>query len=120
MNDRGKSYLKSIVKYCEDIASIHESYDNSYEKYYTHRGYQYSVCFCVEQIGEMGKKLRDIGFAAKYPQIPWNEIAGLRNRIAHWYDAIDHEMVYDISVNDVPELLKNCRNILNEIDWYFD
>ena len=114
MNDRDISYLKSIVKYCEDIASIHESYDNSYEKYYTHRGYQYSICFCVEQIGEMGKKLRDDGYAEKYPQIPWNEIAGLRNRIAHGYDAIDQEMVYDISINDIPELLKKCRKILNK------
>lgn len=64
----------------------------------------------------MGEKLRDSGFADKYPEIPWNEIAGLRNRIAHGYDAIDHEMVYDISTNDVPELLHNCKRILGEIN----
>ena len=32
MPDRSVSYLKSIVKYCEDIASIHDSYENSYER----------------------------------------------------------------------------------------
>jgi len=116
MPDRSISYLKSIVKYCEDIASIHDSYENSYERYYTSKGYQYSISFCVEQIGEMGKKLRDTGYADKYPEIPWNEIAGLRNRIAHGYDAIDLEMVYDISVTDVPELLKNCRKILSKFN----
>lgn len=116
MLDRTISYLKSIVKYCEDIASIHELYENSYEKYYTNKGYQYSISFCVEQIGELGKKLRDSGFADKYPEIPWNEIAGLRNRIAHGYDAIDHEMVYDISTTDVPKLLHNCKHILDEIN----
>ena len=115
MQDRAILYLKSIVKYCEDISNIHDSYDNSYEKYYTHKGYQYSISFCVEQIGEMGKKLRELGYADKYPQIPWDEIAGLRNRIAHGYDAIDLEMVYDISVNDVPTLLNECNKILEEI-----
>jgi len=115
MPDRYISYLKSIIKYCEDIADIHKSYENSYERYTTSRGYQYSISFCVEQIGEMGKKLRDAGFADRYPEIPWNEIAGLRNRIAHGYDAIDLEMVYDISVADAPELLENCRRILDEI-----
>ena len=115
MLDRTISYLNSIVKYCKDIAVIHETHENSYEQYYTDRGYQYSISFCVEQIGELGKKLRDAGFADKYPEIPWNEIAGLRNRIAHGYDAIDHEMVYDISIRDIPELLQNCQRILNEI-----
>ena len=115
MPDRAVSYLKSIVKYCEDIANIHESHKNSYEKYYTNKGYQYSISFCVEQIGELGKKLRELGFAVKYPDIPWDEIAGLRNRIAHGYDAIDHEMVYDISINDIPDLLEQCKNILREL-----
>ena len=64
----------------------------------------------------MGKKLRDIGYADKYPEIPWNEIAGLRNPIAHGYDAIDLEMVYDISVTDVPDLLEKCKNILQELN----
>ena len=48
MLDRSISYLKVIVKYCEDIASIHELHENSYEKYYTNKGYQYSISFCVE------------------------------------------------------------------------
>ena len=32
------------------------------------KGYQYSISFCVEQIGELGKKLREVGFAEKYPE----------------------------------------------------
>ena len=114
MQNRGLSYLESIIKYCQDIEDIHTVYDNSYEKYYTNKGYQYSVSFCVEQIGELGKKLRDIGYAEKYPDVSWNEIAGLRNRIAHGYDAIDLEMVYDISINDIPKLLQSCKDILHK------
>lgn len=111
-SNRTDSYVKSILKYCQDILDIQAASGATYEAFLQNKGYQYSVSFCVEQIGEMAKKLRDVGFADKYPNVQWNEIAGLRNRIAHGYDSIDLEMVYDISVEDIPKLFRDCQEIL--------
>lgn len=114
MQNRGIAYLQSMIKYCQNIEEIHEEHGHSYEKYYSSPSYQYAISFCVEQLGEVGKKLREAGYAEKYPNVSWNEIAGLRNRIAHGYDVIDLDMVYDISINDVPALLQNCKEILQK------
>lgn len=54
-------------------------------------------------IGEQSGKLSD-DLKIKYPNLPFSEIKGLRNRIAHDYIGIDYEMVYDIIIKDIPEI----------------
>lgn len=111
-SNRAVSYVRSMIKYCQDVMDILESFEKSYETYMHNKGHQYALSFCVEQIGEMARKLRDEGFVEKYPNVPWNDMAGLRNRIAHGYDTVDLDMVYDIAVEEVPQLLADCRRIL--------
>ena len=106
-------YLKTILKYCEDISNIQHSFGSEYSIFVNNKGYQYAVSFCIEQIGEMAKKLRDEGYAKKYPDIEWDAIAGLRNRIAHAYDSIDLNMVYDIAVDDLPILAEKIGVVLH-------
>ena len=116
MHDRSVTYLKSIIRYCTDITELLHSINSDYESYKSNRGSQYAISFCLEQIGELVKKLRESGFVTQYPNVPWAEIAGLRNRIAHGYDTIDLEMVFDISVADIPQLQENCEHILKQIE----
>ena len=114
MSERIKMNLKALVKYCQDIEKLHETYGADYDTYEANIGYQYSVSFCVEQIGEVAKKLRDCGVVEKYPEVAWNKIAGMRNRIAHGYAMVDLEMVFDISISEVPELLRQCQEFLKK------
>ena len=114
MQNRGIPYLKSIVKYCKKIEDIHAEYGNSYERYYSSTGYQCAISFCVEQIGELAVKLRNEGYTKNYTSVEWHQIAGLRNKIAHGYDSVDLDMVYKISLKDVPELLQSCQEILQK------
>jgi len=71
-----------------------------------------SLCFALEQIGEQAKKLRDLGYHAKYPELQLNQIAGLRNKIVHGYDSIDLDMVFDITIYDIPDLENKLKSIL--------
>ena len=68
MVDRDLTYLKSIIKYCSDIEELQEKYGKDYTVFVANRAYQYAVSFCLEQIGELAKKLRDSGFASNYPE----------------------------------------------------
>ncbi len=113
MQNRIVTYIKTVIKYCQDILLIFQKNENSYDTFVNDKAYQYSASFCIEQIGETAKKLRDLGFSDKYPDIPWNEICAMRNRIAHGYDAIDVQMVFDICTIDVPDLLKRFEDILD-------
>ena len=111
-SNRTTEYIRSMLKYCQDVLDIQATSGGTYEAFISDKGYQYSVSFCVEQIGELAKKLRDEGFAKKYPNIRWNAIAGMRNHIAHGYGTIDLKVVYQVCAKDIPALLIDCRHML--------
>jgi uncharacterized protein with HEPN domain len=57
----------------------------------------------LEIVGEATQQLPP-SFTAANPQIPWRQMAGLRNRIVHEYFGVDLEMIWQIITTDVPEL----------------
>ena len=44
-------------------------------------------------------------FAARYPQVPWRSMKGMRNRLAHGYFDINLEVVWDTVQTALPGLL---------------
>ena len=43
-------------------------------------------------------------FVATLPQVPWKDIRGLRNRVAHGYFELDIEVLWRSAVEDIPTL----------------
>jgi len=62
-----------------------------------------AVLYQIGVIGEAVKRLSE-PFRAGHPSIPWNQIAGMRNRLIHGYDAIDLDLVWRTATVSVPEL----------------
>ena len=50
----------------------------------------------------------------RHPQIPWRILAGMRNRLVHAYFDVNKNIVWTTAVRDVPELLAQIRNILEQ------
>ena len=46
----------------------------------------------------------DAAFAEAHPEIPWNELYGLRNRIVHDYEGVNLLLVWQILSDDIPAL----------------
>lgn len=67
----------------------------------------------VEIIGEAANRV-----SSKYkdgsPQIPWSSIIGLRNRLIHGYDAINHDMLWQILSSDLPLLIQTLDVLMVE------
>jgi uncharacterized protein with HEPN domain len=61
-------------------------------------------------IGEAVKKL-PADLRTKYPRVPWREIAGMRDVVAHAYFALDLEILWRGVEQDVPTLLGQIRAI---------
>lgn len=79
---------------------------------------QDAVIRSIEIIGEAANKARlaDPDFAARHPQIPWDAMYGMRNRIVHDYFEVDLEVVWRTVQSDLPTLRNQIAALAGEIN----
>jgi uncharacterized protein with HEPN domain len=76
---------------------------------------QYAVLRGLEIIGEATKNLsREL--KTKHREIPWREIAGMRDKLIHEYFGVNLELVWVTIKNELPELKNQILKILKEIE----
>jgi uncharacterized protein with HEPN domain len=67
----------------------------------------------IEIIGEairhMSKDMRRI-----YPEVPWGDISGMRDKLIHDYFGVDIEKVWDTMQEDLPVLKEQVIGILKD------
>lgn len=62
-------------------------------------------------IGEATKRL-SADFRAEHLEIPWKDMAGMRDILAHHYDEIDVELLQKTIQESIPDLLRKLEKIL--------
>lgn len=62
-----------------------------------------AVTYQLFIIGEAARHLA-AGVEERHPLIPWREMRGMRNIIAHEYGAVDSEVVWEVSITDLATL----------------
>lgn len=75
-------------------------------------------CMLLEAIGEGIKKIdrkTNKSLLILRPEIPWTEIMGMRDHIAHGYFDIDAELIYTTIKNDLPPLLDAIEFIISHL-----
>jgi uncharacterized protein with HEPN domain len=65
----------------------------------------------VEMLGEASRPVSET-LREKYPEIPWEQISGIRNRLAHGYIDVDLDIIWTIVTRDLPPLIVRLRRIL--------
>jgi uncharacterized protein with HEPN domain len=73
-----------------------------------------AILYQVAVIGEATKRLTH-DFRGQHPEIPWRQMAGMRDRLIHEYDAIDVDVVWTVATTNLPELLPKLEVILAAI-----
>ena len=56
------------------------------------------------------------GFFKKYNTIPWKEVFGMRNFIAHEYANVDEEAIFTTLKTDLPALKQVSKQILQDLE----
>ncbi|AGF53445.1 slr5018 (plasmid) [Synechocystis sp. PCC 6803] len=64
---------------------------------------QSAILYQIIVIGEATKRL-SAEIRSINPHIPWKDIAGMRDILAHQYDRINLNTLWDVVQKDVPEL----------------
>lgn len=97
-----------IIENITDIESFVKNIDK--DRFLKNKEKQNAVIRSLEVIGEAVKNLPQ-NVTAKYPNIPWREIAGTRDKITHHYFGVDLELIWKIIKENIPELKQKVLEI---------
>jgi uncharacterized protein with HEPN domain len=110
---KDKAYLKHILDAITDIEKFVEGITQ--EEFYKNKEKQYAVLRALEIVGEATRNLSK-ELKATYREIPWRDIAGMRNKLIHEYFGVKLELVWETVKDKLPELKIQIRNILDKIE----
>jgi len=69
------------------------------------------VCMNMIVLGEGANQLSP-GLKAKEPQVPWEGMIGMRNRLAHVYLRVNLKRVWEAATDQAPKLEKPLKRLL--------
>ena len=112
MDERTIKILKSIIKHCNVINETIDFFGKDYNNYKDNSIYQNALLTPVTQIGELVKKI-SIEVRNQYTQIPWKNIAGMRDIVVHNYENIDKDILWDVANSEIGKIKEECKKIVN-------
>lgn len=69
----------------------------------------------LEIVGEAAKRVPD-SIRDRAPEVPWREMAGMRDKLAHDYLGVDLNLVWDVVASELPGARAHIATLLDELD----
>lgn len=101
-------YLRHIL---EAIARALAYVEAGYDAFKADLKTQDAVIHNLQIIGEATKQISSETRAA-HPEVPWKNMAGMRDRIVHDYFGVSLEIVWDVVENHLPPLRESIRGLV--------
>jgi uncharacterized protein with HEPN domain len=112
--NREKLYLEKMIKHCTTCENTIKRLDNSYENMLADIDLYNSITRSIENLGELAKLLSDEFIINTKEKIEWKKLKGIRDIIAHGYDVLSKEIIWDTATKDIPKLKQFCEEFLQK------
>ncbi len=113
--------LRKLIEACDLISRWNKNISSADDYTGSPEGMQVmaATCMLLEAIGEGVKKIDKLnpGLLEREPEIPWREIKGLRDHIAHGYFNLDAEIIYDVAVQELPVVKPALSRLIGLLDF---
>lgn len=106
-------YLKDILAAIEAIEAFVEDMD--FKSFKDDDKTNSAVIHKFEIIGEASKNVPD-RIKEQYLSIPWKDMAGMRDRLIHFYFGIDYKLVWETIKNRIPAIKPLLFQILKDLE----
>jgi len=109
--NRNKEVILDLIRACNLIIKFCDNLNK--ETFLKDEKTQSSVLYQIVIIGEAVNRLSP-DFIKFYPQIPFNAIRGMRNRVVHEYKEVDLDILWEVTQTNIPELLNQFKKVNTE------
>ncbi|ABQ91915.1 HepT-like ribonuclease domain-containing protein [Roseiflexus sp. RS-1] len=106
-------YIKDILQNMRDAEQFIQGM--TYEQFVADKKTVNAILRSIEVIGEAAKRVPD-DVRAQYPQIPWKEMAGMRDKVIHLYFSVDNETVWLVVKERIPSLQPLIEQIVRDLE----
>ena len=96
-----KIYLMDILSAIDSIENFVKDMD--FKEFCADDKTSSAVIRKLEIIGEATKNIPD-NIQKQYPNIPWREMAGMRDKLIHFYFGVDYKLVWTTIKERLPEV----------------
>jgi len=111
MDREFEDYLKDILEAMEKAQRFVKNF--SYEEFTEDDKTVFAVVRALEIIGEATKKIPD-DIRKENPDIPWKDMAGMRDILIHDYFGVDLETVWKTVIERIPEIKPLIKKLLEQ------
>jgi uncharacterized protein with HEPN domain len=101
-DDRIADILEAAAEIETLVAMGREAWDQN-------RVYRLAVERLLEMIGEAARAFSE-QYRARYSDVPWSDVIGLRTVLAHHYHRVDPNQVWTIATVEVPRLVGHLHH----------
>lgn len=101
-----------LIHVLECIKQIEEYTINGREEFMNSRLIQDAVIRNIEIIGEATKQVSP-GLRNEHPEIPWKEMAGMRDVLIHDYMGVDLQIVWNVVAHNLAEMKDHLSDLLS-------
>ncbi|WP_250124971.1 HepT-like ribonuclease domain-containing protein [Chroococcidiopsis sp. CCMEE 29] len=94
------------------IEAINFAFGRRRDELNTNRMLTLALVKDIEIVGEAASRI-SAEYRAKYPQLSWTQIIGIRNRLTHAYFEVNLDIVWQVVTNDLPTLVIELEQIIS-------
>ena len=103
-------YLHHIM---DSITKIESYASVGKEEFLAVSHWQDAIIRNLEIIGEASKHI-SLPLKEQHPEIPWRNVAGLRDVLIHNYMGVDLQSIWNVVENDLPSLKRQLQVIIDD------
>jgi uncharacterized protein with HEPN domain len=105
-------YVEDIVTAIADIEQFVGGM--GFEEFSKDKKTVFAVVRAIEIIGEAARQIPE-SLKNKHTKVPWKEMAGIRNKIAHEYFGFDVEVIWNTVKQNIPQLKPLISDMLRDM-----